>query len=204
MLCRSLRMMMLTSSASSCTRCMSLSHRMSHNARRRHNWVIDSGASVHCISDPSLLTSVYYKHPPVLIKVVDNRTLRAHAVGTAILPLVDRHDRTHHITLHNVIYYHPDFHTNLISVRRLWRDNNIMCRFDPHNYMEDAFSGVKFPITFNRQYICILASYVSSLRTIDSDILHSRFAHASERQLNQLATRCIGFPNHDRITHEPT
>ena len=194
---------MLTSSASSCTRCMSLSHRMSHNARRRHDWVIDSGASVHCISDPSLLTSVYYKHPPVLIKVADNRTLHAHAVGTAILPLVDQHNRTHNITLHNVIY-HPNFHTNLISVRRLWRDNNIMCRFDPHNYMQDASSGARFPIAFDRQYVSSHVSYVSSLRTIDSDILHSRFAHASERRLSKLATRCIGFPNHDKITHEPT
>ena len=132
-LCRKVRIMLLTSSAPSCTHCMSLNNQcMPHKPNKRHSWVIDSGASVHCISDPSLLTSVYSKHPPVLIKVADNRTLHAHAIGTAILPLVDQHNRTHHVTLHNVIY-HPNFHTNLISVRRLWRDNHIMCRFDPHN-----------------------------------------------------------------------
>jgi len=177
---------------------------MSHSSRKRHQWVIDSGASVHCISDPSLMTSIYYKHPPVVIKVADNRTLHAHAVGTAILPLVDQHNRTHHVTLHNVIY-HPNFHTNLISVRRLWRDNHIMCRFDPHNYMEEESSGVRFPITFDRQYTSSHISYASSMRIVDDDILHSRFAHASERRLNQLSTRCIGFPNtnHPRISHEP-
>ena len=79
-----------------------------------HSWVIDSGASVHCVSDPSLLTFVYYKHHPVLIKVADNRTLQARAVGTAILPLVDQHYKTHNVTLHNGIY-HPNFHTNLLS-----------------------------------------------------------------------------------------
>ena len=181
-------------------------HRMHNNTRKRHNWVIDSGASVHCISDPSLLTSVYYKHPPVIIKVADNRTLHAHMVGTAILPLVDQHNRTHHITLHNVIH-HPNFHTNLISVRHLWRDNHIMCRFDPHNTMLDSSTNTRFPITFDKQqYISSDISYVSSLRLIDDDILHSRFAHSSERRLNQLATRCVGFPEptHTKISHEPT
>ena len=165
-------MMLVDSSAHSCRYCISLAHRISHNTHRRHHWVIDSGASVHCISDPSLMTSIYYKHPPVLIKVADNRTLHAHAVGTAILPLVDQHNRTHHVTLHNVIY-HPNFHTNLISVRRLWRDNHIMCRFDPHNYMEEASTGARFPITFNRQYTSSHISYASSISTVDDDILHS-------------------------------
>ena len=120
-------MILLTSSAPACNRCMSISpHGIRSNPRRNHKWVIDSGASVHCTSDPTLLTSVYYKHPPVLIKVADNRTLQAHAVGTAILSLLDQHHKTHHVTLHNVIY-HPNFHTNLLSVRRLWLDNHIMC-----------------------------------------------------------------------------
>ena len=103
-LCRSLRMIML-SSGPPCTRCMSLTqHHIHRNRHKRHSWVIDSGASVHCVSDHSLLTSVYYKHHPVLVKVADNRTLHAHAVGTAILPLVDQHNRTHSVTLLNVIY----------------------------------------------------------------------------------------------------
>ena len=178
---------------------------MTRNRHKRCSWVIDSGASVHCVSDPSLLTSVYYKHHPVLIKVADNRTLRAHAVGTAILPLLDQHDKTHHVTLHNVIY-HPNFHTNLLSVRRLWHDNNIMCRFDPHNYMQEATTGIRFPITFDKQYLSTHTTYIASLRVVDDDIIHSRFAHASERRLNQLATRCVGFPkpSNARISLEPT
>ena len=159
-LCRSLRLIMMTSSAPSCARCMSLRpHRMRRDVDKCYSWVIDSGASVHCVSDPSLLASVYYKHHPVLIKVADNRTLQAHAVGTAILPLVDQHHKTHNITLHNVIY-HPNFHTNLLSVRRLWSDNHIMCRFDPHNYLQDASTGVKFPITFDKQYISSHTTYI--------------------------------------------
>jgi len=160
---------------------------------------------VHCVSDPSLLTSVYYKHHPVLIKVADNRTLQAHAVGTATLPLVDQHNKTHNITLHNVIY-HPNFHTNLLSVRRLWHDSHIMCRFDPHNYMEEAPTGARFPITFDKQYISSHTISISSLRIVDDDLIHARFSHASDRRLNLLASRCIGFPRttNNRISIPPT
>ena len=138
------------------------------------------------------------------IKVADNRTLSAQAVGTAILPLHDTHGRTHHITLHNVIY-HPNFHTNLLSVRRLWLDNHIMCRFDPHNYLHDS-DGVRFPIAYDKQYISSHVAYVSSIRVVDDDIIHARFSHASARRLAKLATRSLGFPKsqHDTISHNPT
>jgi len=199
-------MILLTSSAPACNRCMSISpHGIRSNPHRNHKWVIDSGASVHCTSDPTLLTSVYYKHPPVLIKVADNRTLQAHAVGTAILSLLDQHHKTHHVTLHNVIY-HPNFHTNLLSVRRLWLDNHIMCRFDPHNYLQDSPSGTKFPITYDQQYVSSHVTNVSSIRVVDDDLIHARFSHASARRLDKLATRSIGFPrsSHDSIVLDPT
>ena len=109
-----------------------------------------------------------------MIKVADNRRLSAQAVGTAILPLHDTHGKTHHITLHNVIY-HPNFHTNLLSVRRLWLDNHIMCRFDPHNYLHNS-SGIRFPIAYDKRYISSHAAYVSSLRIVDDDIIHARFS----------------------------
>ena len=197
-LCKCLRLILLTTSTPTCAHCMSLSQsRISipndTHKRRRRSWVIDSGASVHCVSDPSMLASVYYKHQPVMIKVADNRTLSAQAVGTAILPLLDDNNKTHLITLHNVIY-HPNFHTNLISVRRLWKDNHIMCLFDPHNYMQDASTGTKFPISFDRQYISSHSNIILSTRIVDYDIIHARFAHASARRLDKLATRSIGFP----------
>jgi len=205
-LCKDLRMILLSALTPMCARCMSLApHRMSSLKRKPKYWVIDSGASVHCVSDPSLLTSVYYKHPPVLIKVADNRTLHAHAVGTAVLPLLDNRGKTHLVTLHNVIY-HPNFHTNLVSVRRLWQDNNITCLFDPHNFMQDISTGVKFPISFDKQYISSHLSLVLSTRVVDDDILHARFGHSSARRLTKLATRCLGFPKlADSHTHvDPT
>ena len=81
-----------------------------------------------------------------------------------------------------------------------------MCRFDPHNYMQEATTGIRFPITFDKQYLSTHTTYIASLRVVDDDIIHSRFAHASERRLNQLATRCVGFPKptNARVSLEPT
>ena len=95
-LCKSTRMMMLADPSPKCARCMSLPKvniPKSLNNPYRHRskyWAIDSGASIHGVSDLAMLTSVYYKHPPVIITVADNRTLSAQAVGTAILPLLVR------------------------------------------------------------------------------------------------------------------
>ena len=104
-----------------------MSTNMSNKKRQPHTWVVDSGASVHCIGDASMLTTFYENHPPVHIKVADKRIVTAHAVGTAVVTMVDLQGRSHSITLHNVVY-HPSFHTNLMSVRRLWRDNRIGAR----------------------------------------------------------------------------
>jgi len=192
-LCRCLCMILLVRTTPLCVQCMSLSQHHLSSDTRKHKprlWVVDSGASVHCVSNPSLLASIYYKHPPVVIKVADNRTLRAHDVGTAILPLIDDHGKTHLVTLHNVIY-HPNFHTNLISVRQLWQDNHIMCLFDPLNYMKDTSTGTKFPISFDRQYISSHVNFVLSTQLVDDDIIHATFAHAIARRIDKLATRSM-------------
>jgi hypothetical protein len=76
--------------------------------RSTYSWVVDSGATIHCVNDFSLLTSVYADHDPINIKVADKRTLRAHAIGTAVVNMIDDKGKTHQITLHNVVY-HPDF-----------------------------------------------------------------------------------------------
>ena len=84
-------MMLLNNSTPICDHCMSLPKihipKSLESHRHRYSyWGVDSGASAHCVSDLSMPASVYYKHPPVMIKVADNRTLNAHAVDTAILP----------------------------------------------------------------------------------------------------------------------
>ena len=96
------------------------------------------------MNDFSLLTSVYTDHQPVTIRVADKRVLRAHAVGTVVTHLKDDKGRDHQITLHNVVY-HPDFGCNLLSVRRLWRDNRLSTKFREKNHLKCSHTGAKFP-----------------------------------------------------------
>ena len=57
--------------------------------RRKQSWVVDSGATLHCIGDKSLLTHTYKNHPPVKLKVADDRVLESHAVGTVDVKLTE-------------------------------------------------------------------------------------------------------------------
>ena len=175
--------------------------------RRPDTWVVDSGASVHCIGDASMLTTIYDNHPPVHIKVADNRIVTAHAVGTAEVTMVDLQGRSHSITLHNVVY-HPSFHTNLMSVRKLWRDNRIGAKFMEHNILKCKHTGAKFRIAFDRQYKAetVSVASVSLTAQVDADLLHSRFGHCSKERIELLKHRAVNFPNHkaSNHTHDPT
>lgn len=212
--CHATKLLLFYLTASYCSSCSHVSIQLNavndeskrKSVRRTHTWVIDSGATIHCVGDLSLLTSVYYKHHPVMVKVADNRCIRAHAVGTAQIPFTDSKGKTQLITLHNVIY-HPHFHTNLLSVRKLWRDNRITCRFDPYNYMKDVSSGNKYYFSNTKQYTTAHVGLVTALSTVDSDILHSRFGHTSSRRLTNMKSRSVNFPsctssdlNHDHTS----
>ena len=163
------------------------------NKSKAKDWVIDSGATIHCIGDASLLTSIYSNHKPVGIKVADNRVLYSHAVGTAIIPLADNKGNTQDVVLHNVVY-HPSFHTNLLSVRKLWKDSRLQCRFDPHNYIQCKHTGAKFPFRYEAQYRMPTVNLASGMSAITLKIMHSRFGHCSTRRLTKLKERSIRCP----------
>ena len=175
-----------------------------HNKRKKSklkHWIVDSGATIHCVGDRSLLTHVYSHHAPVNIKVADNRVVTAHAVGSAVVKLIDKDGKTHDITIHNVVY-HPAFgDNNLLSVRRLWRHNRISAHFKSTNYLKCSNSGTKFPILYNKHF----TAPVAYATTIDTDLLHARFGHSSERRIKKLIDRSLNFPKHSNWTiHDPT
>ena len=179
-----------------------MSTKCNKRKRRPDTWVVDSGASVHCIGDPSMLTTVYDKHPPVHIKVANNQIVTAHAVGTAVVTMVDTQGKSHSITLHNVVY-HPSFHTNLMSVRRLWRDNRIGAKFMSRNILKCKHTGAKFNINYDSQYKMetVSVASVSLMAQIDDEILHRRFGHCSSSRLRTLKECSVNFPNHKATNH---
>ena len=75
---------------------------------RVSNFVIDSGATIHCINDISLFNEIYDDHPGIGLKVANGEPMHSHAVGNVKLKL-ERADGTYsEILIHNVVY-HPSF-----------------------------------------------------------------------------------------------
>ena len=84
------------------------------------NYVVDSGATLHCINDISLFDSIDHDHPPVKLRVANGKILVAHAVGTVKLKLQQPDGSITEVLLHNVVF-HPDFsHRTEAFQRPMW------------------------------------------------------------------------------------
>ena len=167
------------------------------------NYVVDSGATLHCINDISLFDSIDHDHPPVKLRVANGKILVAHAVGTVKLKLQQPDGSITEVLLHNVVF-HPDFSHNLLSVRRLWRDNRIKTRFGERNYFKEVSTQKRFYFQYSSEFKVQSACAVSGHRGITPDVLHSRFGHCGARRLRQSVTRSANFPRHESLDHDPT
>ena len=172
--------------------------------RKTHTpYVVDSGATLHCINDISLFDSINHHHPKVKLRVANGKVLEAHAVGTVKLRLVAEDGSTTEILLHNVVY-HPSFTHNLLSVRRLWRDNRVKTRFGSQNYFKQANTGLKFRFEFNSEFRVQSVMAVSGHKGVSADVLHSRFGHIGNKRLRQCQARSTNFPQHESLDHDPS
>ena len=54
--------------------------------RKQHTpFVVDSGATLHCINDISLFDSIDQDHPKIKLRVANGKVIEAQAVGTVLL-----------------------------------------------------------------------------------------------------------------------
>ena len=111
--------------------------------RSGYSWIVDSGATVHCINDISFFESIDSSHPPVTITVANGRKIQAVHVGTVRLKMQDHKGCTKEYLLQNVVYS-PHFSHCLLSVRRLWKDHRLKTRFGATNCFKDANNSSKF------------------------------------------------------------
>ena len=171
--------------------------------RRKPNFTVDSGATIHCIRDASLFKYFTTPKHPVRIVTANNSVIYAEAVGTVEITLLDANGQEQTITLHNVAYS-PHFHTNLISVRRLWRDSGIKTRFGSHNYFKSVHDHWRCEFDFRREFVVESVHYTTSPRPqqVSPEVLHSRFGHASPRRLKLLLERTKGCPHHHGTIHD--
>jgi hypothetical protein len=106
------------------------------------DWILDGGASDHCVSNLDLLTNVRTLSPPHYIKTANGMST-CNSKGTAVIQISPDHT----LTLHEVLYV-PDFQVNLLSVYK------IACTGADVLYKRDAAYIMKnniIDITINRQ-----------------------------------------------------
>lgn len=85
---------------------------------------MDSGATAHMTAHPSNLTSSTPVHTPTRITVGNGSSLPITHIGSASFPSTSTP-----INMSNVLFS-PDLVTNLVSVRRLTRENPLTVEFD--------------------------------------------------------------------------
>ena len=164
------------------------------------DFVVDSGATLHCINDKSMFETVYTDQQRVTIKVADGKTIEATAVGTVRLKLLNTNGQEKEYLLHNVVYS-PFFSANLLSVRRLWKDHHIKTTFAGRNRFKDKTTGDIFNFSFDGEFKLAHQAFATK-REVPSEIVHQRFGHCRQRRLDQMKTRSQNFPNHGDLTHD--
>ena len=105
--------------------------------KRKPRFTVDSGATIHCINDPSLFTYSYTPSRSIVVSTANGQRITATLVGDVDIQLLDHNGCLRTITLHNCVYS-PHFQSNLISVRRLWKDSRIKTRFGDSNFFHNV------------------------------------------------------------------
>ena len=153
--------------------------------KRKPRYTVDSGATIHCINDPSLFTSCYTPDHPIVISTANGSRITATLVGNVDVQMEDAQGRMRTITLYNCVYS-PHFHSNLISVRRLWKDSRIKTRFGETNFFHDTQLHFRCRFTHDREYVVQSVHHLHNTPSIDAHTLHSRFGHVGARRLRKL------------------
>lgn len=165
----------------------------------KSDWIVDTGASDHMVSNLALFSHTYKLHKPVLIGLPDGSLKHVLIAGTVHL--------SKDIILEDVLYV-PEFKLNLLSVSKLVEKTSLDAHFtkpglfilrDPvtkrclvQGKMEEGL--YRLPIiplnnVFRDYSPCNnqLESFVGvSTKADDYHILHTRFGHSSASKLSHM------------------
>ena len=159
---------------------------------RRSVQLVDSGASICCITDLSLFDSITEWHPDAHVRVANNQTMQATAIGTITLRVYNDRGKIETLKIENVFYL-PEFHCNLLSTKQLWKQCGYKSVFTDKSYLKGP-SGRRcyFDNTENNQL------HAFSANATEPDLWHKRFMHAS----NQSLSRVHGLSGFDPKAHD--
>ena len=176
--------------------------RSKSSTKKKFRSVVDSGATVHCIRDKSLFTHLDVSKS-IRIRVADNHVINSEGVGTCAVNLKSSNGDTHTIILHNCVYS-PLFSDNLISTRRLWRDNRISTQMGKSSYFKCHDSRARY--YFENDCTHDLEPAARRVSTqVDMDLIHARFNHCGTHRTRKMfdVTDGLGDPPSHPHTHDP-
>ena len=151
--------------------------------KKRFRSVVDSGATIHCIRDKSLFTHLDTSKS-VRIRVADNHVINSEGVGQCAVNLRSSDGETHTIVLHNCVYS-PLFSDNLISTRRLWRDNRISTHMGESSYFKCHDSRARYYFANDCTHDIEPAARRVDAK-VDMNVIHARFNHCGKHRLRKL------------------
>jgi hypothetical protein len=161
-----------------------LPRRNAGRTRKHKRYVLDSGATVTVINNPSLFKTVEKYKPGTRVQVANKSFVEVELIGTIEISLCDR-DGNKHIFLLSNVHYSPHFSTNLLSTDELWRQHRLSTHLCDESYLD--FYGVQLPIhrSPNREYE-IRAFGVQHMQVLPAELWHKRFMHVGNDALRKM------------------
>ena len=161
------------------------------------SFLLDSGAAAHCCFEKARFKAIRYGHFGC-VKVANGILVPIMACGD-----VDVDIGGQVITLKNVMYV-PDLKFNVISVKKLWKDNRIETTFGDRCYLKDTTHGNK-RYYFPGQNGSLYKVGVVSTAKIPESLLHRRLGHCGINKLRTAKLLCNGLPETDpKQPHNPS
>ena len=159
-------------------------------------YVLDSGATVHCFNDLTLFHSLDHNAHLPKLRVANGDFSQVVAVGTVRIQLKDTKGKPKWLELKGALYV-PTLKFNLISVKRMYRDSRITTIFTDIatlRFKDGTFISCKGRKNGKHYFLSSLPSEQAFSMTTecDFDLLHQRFAHCNDDRLKKAATRSIG------------
>ena len=178
-------------------------------------FVADSGATAHCCNDASLFIKFHSDRPKTRIRVANGKTVPVTHIGDVKLNLRDKNGTFHSVILRNVLYV-PEMPVNLLSVKRLWKDNRIKAKFRDNLELKDLDNN-RFVYDLSSKHYYV--PYYTKLQTprsafglcvdidtrtgvdtvyatadVDVDTLHAMLGHIHSSRISLLRERATGLP----------
>ena len=160
-----------------------------------YSYVIDSGATIHVVNDASMFSKVTNRAPRTSLRVANGVQVQTQTIGEVELRLQDQHGAMRTITLYNV-HYAPGIDSNIISVRRLWKDSKVKTKFGDTDYFK-TLDGSRFHFTHvdGEHYRLLHGSTQEHARifALSHAVLHSRLGHCGQKRAQLARDRSVGL-----------